>query len=143
MILLTTLMNQLKLKDATLFRSVTLSEAQAMSIALVKAGFKRIPRGYLRFLNLSDGLTWQGLELFGCAGHERVGTVFNQPNLLEYQTKYAQGVFFAHRLVLGRLTEALIAYNFDNHCYELIHRDSMLVMIKFPRFEDVLYQILL
>lgn len=142
MILLNALINQLRMKDALLFRSANLTEAQAVSIGLVKAGFGRIPRGYLKFLNLSDGLVWQDLELFGCASHERAGTVFDQQNLLTYQSKYAQGRFFARRLVLGRLTEALICYNSENQCYELVNRDSLMIMLKFPRFEDILYQVI-
>ena len=142
MILLQTILNQIKLKDALFFHSVPLSQVQNVSIALVKAGRIRIPRDYLKFLGYSDGLSFQGIELFSCAPHERAGTVFNHPELLEYQTKYALGHFFAKRLVLGRGTEFLIAYNNDTKCYEVINRDALIVMLKFPRFEDLLYQIL-
>ena len=142
MILMQTLLNQLKMKDALLFHSVTLTEAQAISISLVKAGFIRIPRGYLRFLSFSDGLAWNGVELFACIPHERAGTVFNQPDLLEYQTKYARGRFFAHRLILGRALESLICYDADNKCYELLNRDTLNTMLKFPRFEDMLYYLI-
>jgi len=142
MILLKTLINQLKIKNALLFHGATLSEGQAASIALVKAGFTRIPRGYLNFLNLSDGLAWNGLELFACGTHERAGTVFDQPTLVDYQNKYAKGHFFAKRLVLGRGLEYLVCYNATNHCYELVDRDSLTPMLKLPRFEDLLFQII-
>ena len=142
MIVLNTLINQLKIKDALLFHGATLTQAQSTSITLVKQGYGRIPRGYLNFLNVTDGLTWHGLELFGCVPHERAGTVFNQPSILDYQTKYAQGHFFAHRLILGRAMETLISYNTDNQCYELIDRNALSSFLKFPRFEDILYQII-
>ena len=139
--LLSTLLTGVKIKGALLFPRVTLSEAQATSIALVKAGHIRIPRGYLSFLEYSDGFAWGDLELFCCGVHERAGTVFNQPELLAYQQKYATGHFFKQRLVLGRATESLICYNAQNKCYELIVRDGLQVMLKFPRFEDLLYQL--
>lgn len=141
--LLKTLLTGAKIKGALLFPRVTLSEAQTMSIALVKAGHVRIPRGYLSFLELSDGLAWGDLELFCCGVHERAGTVFNQPELLTYQQKYATGQFFKQRLVLGRATESLICYNTKNKCYELVVRDNLSVILKFPRFEDLLYQLII
>ena len=139
--LLQTLLMGAKMKGALLFRRATLSEAQAMSIALVKAGYIRIPRGYLSFLELSDGFAWSDLELFGCGVHERACTVFNQPELLTYQQKYAVGRFFKQRLVIGRATESLICYNAENKCYELVMRDGLQVMLKFPRIEDLFYQL--
>ena len=142
MILLQTLLDQLKMKDALVFRSASVNEVQTTSISLVKAGFGRIPRGYLNFLNLSDGLSWNGVELFSCTPHERAGTVFNQPDLLEYQTKYAKGHFFNRRLVLGRTMEMLLCYSADTHCYEFVDRNSLSVVLKLPRFEDVLYRIM-
>ena len=142
MILLKTLISQLKMKNALLFRGANLTEAQATSIMLVKSGSVRIPRGYLNFLNLSDGLVWNGLELFSCGLHERAGTVFDHPTLTDYHTKYAKGHFFSKRLVLGRGVEYLVCYNAENHCYELVDRDSLCIMLKLPRFEDILFQIL-
>lgn len=141
MILLSTLLLQLKMKNALVFPGVSLTEAQAISILLVKSGFPRIPRGYLSFLEQSDGLQYEGMEFFSCGTHERAGTVFDQPTLEGYQTKYATGRFFASRLVLGRATECLVCYNAENKCYELVQRDCLQVMLKFPRFMDVFYHL--
>ena len=142
MMLLSTLLTQLKMQGASVFSPVSLAEAQAVSILLVKSGFPRIPRGYLSFLAHSDGLQYEGVEFFSCIAHERAGTVFNQPTLEGYQSKYATGRFFATRLILGRATECLICYNADNKCYELICRDGLQVMLKFPRFMDVFYYLM-
>lgn len=140
--LLETTLTQIKMKDALFFHCVPLAQVQNVSIALVKSGRIRIPHGYLKFLSYSDGLVFNGIEFFSCATHERAGTVFAQPELLDYQTKYATGRFFAKRLVIGRGVEFLITYNGDTKCYELVNRDAMTVMLKLPRFEDLLYQLL-
>ena len=142
MILLSTMLTQLKIKGALVFPPVSLTEAQAVSILLVKGGFPRIPRGYLSFLSQSDGLQYEGIEFFSCLTRERAGTVFNQPTLEGYQSKYATGRFFSSRLVLGRATECLICYNADSKCYELIQRDGLQVMLKFPRFTDIFYHLI-
>lgn len=139
MMMLSALLVQLKMKGALVFPPVPLSSAQAVSILLVKAGRPRLPRGYLMFLEQSDGLQYEDLEFFACAAHDRAGTVFDQPTLESYQTKYADNPFFAHRLVLGRATESLICYHAEHKYYELIHRDGLQVVLKFPRFMDVFY----
>lgn len=139
MILIPALLTQLKIKGAAVFPPATLTQAQAVSILLVKAGFPRIPRGYLSFVEQSDGVQFEDIELFSCGNYERAGTVFNQPSLEAYQTKYAKGKFFATRLVLGRATECLICYNAQNKCYEVIARDDLQVILKFPRFVDLFY----
>ncbi len=139
MTLLDTVILQLKMKGALLFRAVPLAQAQAASIALVKAGFLRIPRGYLKFLAKTDGLSYGDLELFSCQPNERAGTVFNQPDLLSYHQKYAVGSFWQKRLILGRGAECLLCYDGADKSYQLLARDGLGVVLKFPRFEDLLY----
>ena len=104
--------------------------------------FYPYPAGIFKFLNLSDGLVWDGMELFSCTAHERAGTVFNHPTLVDYHAKYAKGLFFAKRLVLGRGTEFLVCYDSASHCYELVDRDSLKPMLKLPRFEDILFHVI-
>ena len=139
MILLKVLLENLKIKDATFFHRATVGEVQALSINLVRSGFIRVPRGYLNFLSLSDGLVWNGLELFSCGQHERSGTVFSQPDLFSYQTKYGLGQFFSKYLVLGRAPEYLICYVSTDKSYHLIDRWHLKTVLKFPRFSDLLY----
>ena len=142
MILLKTLLEQLKLKDALFFSGVSVAQVQAMSINLIRVGYPRIPRGYLNFLGFSDGLVWNGLELFSCGHHVRAGTVFDQPDIFSYQEKYALGKIFSKYLILGRTTEILICYDTLKHNYLLLDRSSLKVILKFPRFEDSLYYLI-
>ena len=142
MILLKTLVEQFKLRDALCFHGASLSQIQNISINLVKSGYPRVPRGYLNFLAMSDGLMWNGLELFSCAAHDRAGTVFTQPELLNYQEKYGLKKVFSKYLILGRYTECLICYDSVGRSYVLIDRTSLLTILKFPRFEDLLYALI-
>lgn len=142
MILLQTLVNQLKTKETVFFPAVGLNQAQSASVALVKAGRVRIPRGYLNFLTLTDGFACGDLEFFSCSSHERAGTVFDHPSLMGYHKQYATARFFAKRLVLGRCSEGLICYNAQNNTYELLDRNALLPIVALPRFEDMLYHLL-
>ena len=142
MSLMQSLCDQLKLKNALLFPRTPMPQIQTTSINLVKAGFQRLPHGYIPFLQLADGLAWNGVELFSCAPHERAGTVFAQPDLLEYQQKYGLGKAFHDYLILGRATECLICYNGIEKNYQLLDRNTLRPILKFPRFQDVLYHII-
>ena len=142
MSLLQSLIVQLKNKDAQLFPGAPIPQIQTTSILLVKAGFQRIPRDYITFLQLSDGFAWNGIELFSCKTHERAGTVFSQPTLQEYQQRYLTGKFWTSYLVVGRAMECLICYNFKNKNYQLLDRYSLQPILKFPRFQDILYHLI-
>ena len=142
MSLMQSLCEQLKLKNALLFPRASMPQIQTLSINLVKAGFTRIPHGYMTFLQVADGLTWNGVELFSCVPHERAGTVFAQPDLLDYQQKHGLGKAFKDYLILGRATECLICYHNIEKNYQLLDRNTLCVILKFPRFQDVLYHII-
>ncbi|MBQ4471643.1 MAG: hypothetical protein II942_00130 [Alphaproteobacteria bacterium] len=142
MILLKTLMGQLRLRDALFFGGAPVNRVQSVSIALVRGGYPRIPRGYLNFLGYSDGLVWNGIELFSCSVHERAGTVFTQQDLLSYQEKYGLKKVFSKYLILGRSTEILICYDSMGKSYVLLDRSSLQTILKFPRFEDLLYHLI-
>ena len=142
MTLIQQLIEQLKLKKAQTFPCAALTQIQTTSIALVKAGFVKIPRGYTSFLQQTDGLSWNELELFSCVQHERTNTVFSQSDLLDYQQKYSLGRPFRNFLILGRATECLICYDHTQKNYLLLDRLSLAPILKFPRFQDLLYHIL-
>ncbi len=136
------LIEQLKLKRALTFPCASLTQIQTASIALVKAGFPKIPRGYATFLQLTDGLCWNELELFSCLSHERINTVFSQSDLMDYQQKYPLGRPFRNFLILGRATECLLCYDHTQKNYLLLDRLSLAPILKFPRFQDLLYHVL-
>jgi len=136
------LIEQLKLKKAVTFPCAAVTQIQTTSIVLVKAGYPKIPRGYAAFLQLTDGLTWNELELFSCTAHERINTVFPQQDLMDYQQKFPLGRPFRNFLILGRATECLICYDNTKKNYLLLDRLSLIPILKFPRFQDLLYHIL-
>ncbi len=136
---LNVILNKLYQNYAQIFTPADMMTIQRMSISFVKSGWIQIPSDYVQFLTLSDGLCWNGIELFGICEHERRDTVFLHPTLKEKQEdKIFQKVFFK-TLLVGRGPEELILYSNETHSYHIVDRDTLDVMVKLPRLADVLY----
>jgi hypothetical protein len=134
-----TILNTLYQNYAQFFPPVQMMDIQRTSIALVKKGWIQIPSDYIQFLHITDGLSWNGLELFAIHEHERRDSVFGQPTLLAYQTEYSLKQLFPKSLIVGRATEALILYRLDLKEYHILDRYTFDVIIKLPRLTDVLH----
>ncbi len=133
------ILNQLYQNYAQVFAPQSVMTIQRLSIALVKKGSIQIPADYVQFLTMSDGLSWNGLELFSIEAHERKDTVFPQPTLLNAQEELSVKKLFPKTLVVGTAPEELIVYFNETHAYHILNRDTWDVVVKLPRLADVLY----
>ena len=61
---LNSILNNMYQTYALVFPSANIMDIQRTSIQLVKQGFIQIPADYVQFLSTTDGLNWNGLELF-------------------------------------------------------------------------------
>ena len=134
-----TIVNTLYQNYAQVFAPAEMMDIQRTSIALVKKGWVQIPSDYIQFLRLTDGLSWNGLELFSIKEHERRDCVFGQPTLLNYQTENSLKTLFPKALIIGRATEELIIYRTDLKEYHILDRYTYDPIIKLPRLTDVLH----
>jgi len=136
---LNVILNKLYQNYAQVFAPCAMMTIQRTSIALVKSGHIQIPSDYVQFLTLSDGLSWNGLELFGIEAHERKDTVFASPTLKDEQEKNDLKKLFPKALAVGRMGEELILYFNETHAYHIIDRYTYDTIVKLPRLSDVLY----
>ena len=134
-----TILNALYQNYAQVFAPSEMMDIQRTSITLVKKGWIQIPTDYIQFLRLTDGLSWNGLELFAIKEHERRDSVFAQPLLLNYQEEHSLKNIFPKALILGRATEELIIYRGDLKEYHIVDRNTYEPIIKLPRLTDVLH----
>jgi len=133
------IVNTLYQNYAQVFAPAEIMDIQRTSITLVKKGWIQIPADYIQFLRLTDGLSWNGLELFAIKEHDRRDSVFGQPTLLNYQTENSLKTIFPKALILGRSTEELIIYRGDLKEYHILDRYTYDPVIKLPRLTDVLH----
>lgn len=134
-----TIVNTLYQNYAQVFAPAEMMDIQRTSITLVKKGWIQIPADYIQFLRLTDGLSWNGLELFAIKEHDRRDSVFGQPTLLAYQEEHSLKDILPKALILGRGTEELVVYRGDLKEYHILDRYTYDPVIKLPRLTDVLH----
>ena len=134
-----TILNNMYQNYAMVFPAVPIMEIQRTSIALVKQGLVQIPTDYVQFLSITDGLAWNGLELFSIHEHERKDCVFPSLQLLPYQATQNLKNLFPKSLILGFAPEHLILYTAPQKEYQIVNRYTFAPIVKLPRLADVLY----
>lgn len=123
---------------AVVFPAVDPKDVQRASVALVKAGVPQIPTDYIEFLSSTNGLFWNGLELFSLFEHEREKGAFTHTGIMESYATYAQNPLLKKKLVVGVAPEELIVYYPEAKEYQIVDRHTQSILVKLPRFFDVL-----
>ncbi len=124
---------------AVMFPGVEMVKVQQASVVLRKADLPQIPMDYATFLTMTDGLSWCGLELYSLNEHERDNGAFKHTGLLQSYEEQAQNPLLKKKLVIGQAPEELIVYYGAQNEYQILDRYSYRVILKLPRFFDVLY----
>ena len=105
-----TILNNMYQHYAMFFPPATVMDIQRTSIQMVKQGLIQIPADYVQFLSITDGLNWNGLELFSIHEHERKDCVFPSLQLQSYQATQNLKALFPKSLILGFASEHFILY---------------------------------
>lgn len=134
-----TILNNMYQTYAIVFPPVSVMDVQRTSIQMVKNGLVQIPTDYVQFLLITDGLNWNGLELFSIHEHERKDCVFPCIQLVPYQSTQNLKSLFPRSLILGFAPEHFILYEAIKKEYTIIDRYTYAPVIRLPRFADVLY----
>lgn len=114
-----------KFPECITFTPCSESEISKTSALLAASGFCAIPAEYKDFLKLSDGLSYNGLEFFGIQNHNRIIKKYTFPDIAASTFHYKGYAFFKHKLVLGRISEALICYDNISDDYTIVDRVSL------------------
>ena len=124
---------------AVMFPGLDVKRIQQASLLLRKAGSPQIPSDYVAFLTLTDGLSWNGLELYSLSEHERDNGAFKHIGLLQSYDEQSQNPLLKKKLIIGQAPEELIAYYPIQNEYQILDRYTYQVILRLPRFFDVLY----
>ena len=136
---LNTVLNNMYQTYAMVFPPAQIMDIQRVSISLVKQGLIQIPNDYIQFLTMTDGLNWNGLELFSIHENERKDCVFPSYQLLPYQSTQNLKALFPKSLILGFSPEHFILYEAPRKEYTIVSRYTYAPVIKLPRLADVFY----
>lgn len=84
-----------------------------------------LPEDYTAFLHISDGLSYNNIEFFGCRPHDRPDKGYVFPNLISVNANYIPYDFFSKKVVLGQMSESLICYDQNNSTFCVIDRINL------------------
>ncbi len=124
---------------ATIYPPAEPDEINNVFFGLLQNGYGRLPADYRSFLMMTDGLFWNGLELFATREHERENGAYFHRGILQQQALFAANPAMHKKIILGIAPEEIIIYDSLRKEYQIIDRYSYTVFIKFPGFADILY----
>ena len=114
-----------KFPECITFTPCPENEISKVSTLLSASGFCALPEEYKTFLRLSDGLSYNGVEFFGIQSHNRSAKKYTFPDIAASTFHYKGYAFFRRKLVLGRISEALICYDKLSNDYIIVDRVSL------------------
>lgn len=114
------------------------NEIIKMSALLSASGFSSIPGEYKEFLRITDGFSYNGLEFFGIQNHNRPNKQYTFPDIAASTFHYKGYAYFKNKIVLGRISEALICYDKNTDDYTIVDRVSLRPLNGSKTFADLL-----
>ena len=110
-------------------------DIKKLSQMLVLSSFPSLPDDYYSFLQLSDGLIFNDIELYGCYIHKRKNYEF--PNI-EFVARLTSGNdFFRQNIIIGLMSEEIIVYNEKNAFYGIIDRVTLDYLGQYASFAEL------
>lgn len=119
---------------------ITFPQAQDKDIAklaqtLALSSFPSLPDDYYSFLQISDGLILNDIELYGCHTHKRKNYEF--PNIEFVARLTAGNDFFRKNIIVGLISEEIITYNEKNAVYGIIDRVTLEYLDQYDSFAEL------
>ncbi|MGD9638017.1 MAG: YrhA family protein [Alphaproteobacteria bacterium] len=137
--MLNRILETLKKDNAVMFIPADDKAIRFSSSMLTSHYFSPIPPNYISLLKFSDGLIWNGVELFGTRSHEREKQGYILPGIIEVNLDFLGYDFFAGKILLGKVAEELFVYDARERKYLIIDRIDFAIGASFPTFSEALY----
>lgn len=137
--MLSRILNTLKKDGGTFFPPVDERSLRFISSLLSSHRFPPVPLDYIALLKQTDGLSWNGVELYGTRANDREAQGYTLPGLIEANLEFAKAPPMHGKLLLGRAAEELFVYDSMDQQYHIINRLDFLVSCTFPTFSEALY----
>ncbi|MDR2901644.1 MAG: YrhA family protein [Lactobacillales bacterium] len=131
------LLQSLHKNYAHLFPGTPLETIQKASAFLVKSGRPEIPADYIIFLNNTNGLMWNGLELFCLAEYESEDRTIKYRGLMQ-SNLIPLPALYKNFLLLGTYLDTLVLFDRQKNVYALLDQNTYETVFAFPNFADLL-----
>ena len=104
---------------------------------LASFGNQHLPEDFCQFLELCDGLYYDGLELFGTKEHPRPTKEYTFTNLVKANKPFSEYTFFYQKIIIGSMSENFIIYDNKNKLFAVIDRINLCSQVEFSSFEEL------
>ena len=137
--MLTRILNTLNKDNAVFFPPVDERSLRFINSLLPSHHFPPIPVDYISLLKQTDGLVWNGVELYGTRANDRDMLGYTLPGLIEANLDFNDVPPMNGKLLLGSAAEDLFVYDSVDQKYHIINRMDFSDGFIFPTFPDALY----
>lgn len=137
--MLSRILETLRKDDAVLFPPVDERSLRFVGSMLASHHFPPIPADYVLLLKITDGLLWNGIELYGSRANDREALGYTLPGMIEANLEFASFEAMRGKLLLGRASEELFVFDSVDRQYHVIDRLDFSVSCSFPTFSEALY----
>ncbi len=137
--LLKKLLKKIYRVGAVMFHPAKEEDIRLLRVTLGRRKLPNLPADYAQFLTLTDGMLWNGMQVYGVYSHKRDSLGYTLPSLLEVNMDYLERKRGKNFLVLGNVEEDLIVYNSKEKTYQLVDKIDLQTELSLPRFFDLIY----
>lgn len=126
-------------ESAVFFPPAKYADIHMVNTILTRTGLAPLPQDYMNLLLLTNGLFYNGLELFATTEHEREKGAFFHRSIPQMQRLYSDNPIINNKIFLAQAPEEFVLYDFKKKEYILLDRYTYTTVARFPLFLDVLY----
>lgn len=137
--MLSRIMDTVRKDGAAMFPPADDRSLRFVSSMLSSRRMAPIPTHYAAVLKFSDGMSWNGVELFGTSSIERREMGYVLPSLIDVNLAYDNYEFLKGKIILGRAAEELFIYDARQKKYFIVDRLDFSPSASFAIFSEALY----
>ncbi|OPZ78638.1 MAG: hypothetical protein BWY78_00478 [Alphaproteobacteria bacterium ADurb.Bin438] len=101
--------------------------------------FANIPAEFIEFLKITDGLIWNGFEIYGTRAIDREDLGYTFPGLIEANLNFLNDDYLKGKLLLGKISEEIFVYNGLEHKFMVMDRINFIVNSVHSSFSEMVY----
>lgn len=129
--------NKLKSLGAVTFPPANKEDISHIRNKLLELRFSDFPKDYIEFLSITDGLIWDGVEIYGTKSRYREDYDYTFDSVLVNNKNVIKFKYMQDRLFIGRTSENIILYCSKHKHYHAIDRLNISVKDSFDSIRDL------
>ena len=123
--------------NAIMFPPVPMEELKIVNNTLKTHNLAEIPTAYAKLLTVTDGLIWDGMELYGL--HKKTRKDYAFSDILHLNLEIKETGAIKNKVIIGKTAEAFIVYDADLEKYNVLNRIDFEIIDSFSNLSDALY----